>query len=239
MSIATAITDLQGRIEDAYDALELKGATIPATKNTYNLPTTIGTISTGGGSAEKKDVNFIDYDGSILHSYTAQEAQALTELPALPTHTGLTCQGWNYTLAQMKSCVSDVGTCCVGAMYVTDDGKTRLKITIDNDAYATIPLAFSQTASGGVEINWGDGSQVVTVSGTGDVTTSHTYTPNVYPATYDITLNVTNGTMSFPTNIMGKTGTQDATNPINAWCSMLVDEVNIGDKVVELGERVF
>ena len=50
MSIATAITDLKGRIEDAYDALEEKGATIPATKNTYNLPTTIGTIQGGGGT---------------------------------------------------------------------------------------------------------------------------------------------------------------------------------------------
>ena len=44
MSIATAIDDLKDRIEDAYDALEAKGATIPATKNTYNLPNTIGTI---------------------------------------------------------------------------------------------------------------------------------------------------------------------------------------------------
>lgn len=49
MSIATAIDDLKDRIEDAYDALEAKGATIPATKNTYNLPNTIDTIS-GGGS---------------------------------------------------------------------------------------------------------------------------------------------------------------------------------------------
>ncbi len=50
MSIATAITDLQGRIEDAYDACEAKGATIPATKNTTNLPATIASIPSGGGS---------------------------------------------------------------------------------------------------------------------------------------------------------------------------------------------
>lgn len=50
MSIARAIQDLKDRVEDAYDALEEKGATIPATKDTYNLPNTIGTISGGGGS---------------------------------------------------------------------------------------------------------------------------------------------------------------------------------------------
>jgi len=47
MSIARAITDLQDRVEDAYDALEAKGATIPATKNTANLPATIESVPTG------------------------------------------------------------------------------------------------------------------------------------------------------------------------------------------------
>ena len=50
MSIATAITNLQGRVEDAYTALAAKGATIPATKNTTNLPSTIATIPSGGTS---------------------------------------------------------------------------------------------------------------------------------------------------------------------------------------------
>lgn len=131
MSIATAITDLQGRIEDAYTALQAKGATIPATKNTYNLPTTIGTITSGGG-VESKDVNFIDYDGTILHSYTAQEALALTALPELPNRSseGLTCQEWNYTLEQVKANVNSCGKCTVGATYTTTDGKTHLFITI-------------------------------------------------------------------------------------------------------------
>lgn len=51
MSIATAITALQGRVEDAYTALAGKGATIPATKNTANLPTTINSIPSGGGGS--------------------------------------------------------------------------------------------------------------------------------------------------------------------------------------------
>lgn len=50
MSVATAITALQGRVEDAYDALEAKGATMPASRTSYNLSSTIGTIPSGGGS---------------------------------------------------------------------------------------------------------------------------------------------------------------------------------------------
>lgn len=47
MSIATAINDLSGRIEDAYTVLEGKGATIPASKDTYHLSAAIDSIETG------------------------------------------------------------------------------------------------------------------------------------------------------------------------------------------------
>lgn len=47
MSIATAITDLSGRIQDAYTALSAKGATMPATKDSYHLSTAIESIPTG------------------------------------------------------------------------------------------------------------------------------------------------------------------------------------------------
>ena len=36
-----------------------------------------------------KDVNFYDYDGTLVASYTLSEAQALTALPNGPTHEGL------------------------------------------------------------------------------------------------------------------------------------------------------
>lgn len=50
MSVATALTTLSARIQDAYDALEAKGATMPASRNSYNLSATIDTVPTGGGS---------------------------------------------------------------------------------------------------------------------------------------------------------------------------------------------
>ena len=54
-------------------------------------------------------------------------------MPANPTHTGLTSQGWNWTLANAKTYVSTYGSLNIGQMYVTDDGKTRLYLTITSD----------------------------------------------------------------------------------------------------------
>ena len=58
-------------------------------------------VASGGGTAS--DVTFIDYDGSILYSYSLEESQELTELPELPSHDGLVCQGWNWTLEAIKA----------------------------------------------------------------------------------------------------------------------------------------
>lgn len=52
MSIASAITSLQSRIEDAYDAVEAKGGTLPQVQNTTNLPTAIASIPSGGASSK-------------------------------------------------------------------------------------------------------------------------------------------------------------------------------------------
>ena len=60
-----------------------------------------GTMAGGGEPVQSKDVNFIDYDGTVLHSYTVAEAAALTALPPLPSHDGLICQGWNWCLANI------------------------------------------------------------------------------------------------------------------------------------------
>jgi len=47
MSIATAITNLQGKIANAYTAIENKGGTLPATQNAENLSATIDGIPAG------------------------------------------------------------------------------------------------------------------------------------------------------------------------------------------------
>ncbi len=148
------------------------------TYTTKEMPSGIDAVyeagkGAGGGSPViEKDVNFYDYDGTLLYSYTLEEIQTLTELPALPTREGLICQEWNWTLAELKALGRPM---TVGATYITDDGATRLYLDIPNDARKTVPLHFSQSVANGVTINWGDGSATETISGTGYVTASHTY----------------------------------------------------------------
>lgn len=155
-----------------------------------------GIIATKAGvqleSPSPKEVNFYDYDGTLLHSYTVEEAQALTELPELPTQKGLICQGWNWSLEDIKAHNRAVD---VGATYITDDGKTRLYIHIAEEDRMTVPLKFTQTVANGVTIDWGDGSDVETVGRTGSISTSHTY---VSVGDYVISLDVADGcTVSF------------------------------------------
>lgn len=52
---------------------------------------------------KRNDVNFFDYDGTLLYAYTWEEAKALTELPALPVHDDLEVREWNYTLEDIKA----------------------------------------------------------------------------------------------------------------------------------------
>ena len=191
MSIASEINRIKTNISNAYTEAENKGATLPQNQNSDNLADTISSIQTGGGtpvSVEEKDVNFYDYDGTRLYSYTLTEVQNLTELPALPSHTGLTCQGWNWTLADIKAEGKETD---VGAMYITDDGKTRLHIKIDTEYRTTIELCFRQSVANGVEVDWGDGSAIETFSDSGNtnILPSHTYA-NL--GEYIITLNPLN-----------------------------------------------
>ena len=200
-----------------------------------SVDVTVNVASGGGGGASAKwdDVTFIDYDGSVLYSYSLAEAQALTELPARPSHEGLVCQGWNWTLEAIKALNRPV---TVGAMYITDDGSTRLHIRIATVGRMTVPLYIGQTMSNGVSIDWGDGSAAKTLSGTGNVNTSHTYAE---PGDYIISLMPKDGcTLSFGNSsssycVMGST----ANNSI-VYCNMLQD-VSIGKNVTSIGYSAF
>lgn len=148
-------------------------------------------ISSGGGggivSKPSKAVNFYDYDGTILYSYTLDEAKALTDLPAGPQHEGLVFDGWNYTLDEIKA---EDEMCDVGAHYITDDGKTRYYITTPRDDFE-VQLSFTNTTANGVTIEWGDGS-TTTISSSGQQLPVHTYE---IKGDYVIKVAVTSGTI--------------------------------------------
>lgn len=91
--------------------------------NTIGTPIGGGGNSGNGGGKEltRNDVNFFDYDGTLLYAYTWEEAKNLTELPPLPVHEGLEVREWNYTLEDIKEqgvegFMTEYETC----MYVGD-----------------------------------------------------------------------------------------------------------------------
>lgn len=168
----------------------------------YTAPTGIAynsiIVDTSGGdttfTAEKKAVNFRDYDGTIRYSYTAAEFANLTTLPENPCHTGLTAQGWNWTLSDAKEYVNIYGGIDIGQHYTTTSGDTELDIFLEKDQ-GTLYLALG--VIGSVTINWGDGTTNII---TGSSSTTQIKTLHTWPATeksYTIIIHINNGSCSF------------------------------------------
>ena len=153
-----------------------------------------GTGGSGGGgsipSVSPKAVNFYDYDGTCLYAYTVEEAQALTKMPPLPEREGLICQGWNWSLEDVKAHNRAVN---VGATYTTDDGTTRIYITlIEGLTSPDLSVGLNGTAV----IDWGDNSETQTISGTATHLSSYIRHDYSKPGDYVIRLKV-EGTIRF------------------------------------------
>lgn len=128
---------------------------------------------------EPADVTLIDYDGTVLHTYTATEFLELTALPKNPDRTaeGLTALGWNWTLADAKTYVAAHGMLVVGQMYEPTDGKVHLFIRVVDHSKPVV-IRWYQRAANSVSIDFGDGTEAITVSDTGNVSYSKIYDSN-------------------------------------------------------------
>lgn len=114
-------------------------------------------------------VDFYDYDGTLLHRYTVLEIMGMDELPPLPSHDGLICQGWNWTLEQLKE---EQKSTIVAPYYCTDDNSLRIYITIPYDDFTINMIDMISIHSTSGYIDWGDGViDAATTSGR----KSHTY----------------------------------------------------------------
>ena len=116
------------------------------------------------------------------------------------------------------------------------DGKTHIWIRIDEDTPSdrkSFPLAWSQTVSEGVTVDWGDGSQAETYSGTGVDTHEHAYADG---GEYEITLDVTDGTISFE-SVNGTAGTALYGSKANTYSynRARITRIYFGDNVAEVG----
>lgn len=198
-----------------------------------------GTMDAGGGEPVRaKDVNFIDYDGTLLHSYTVEEAAALTALPPLPSHDGLICQGWNWSLANIKALGREV---TVGAMYITDDGKTRIYIHLEEGR--TSPM-LGCCPNGTVTVDWGDGTEPDTLTGTSVSTVKWTPTHEYSAAgDYVIKLSVVgsvglagNGSSNQFSYLLRYSSSADTRNQVY---QNTIQKVEIGGGVTSIGIFTF
>lgn len=165
---------------------------VPSTGEVWMSKATVTVNVPPPAPVEPKEYNFFDWDGTLLYAYTADEINALTELPALPIHEGLTGE-WNYTLAQLQSLTQLARPlpANVGCIVKTLDGSTMFEIEIpEGDTKRNIELNFACTAGSTAVVDWGDGTtETVTATGT-YINQSHIYAEN---ATYVINIDFTSG----------------------------------------------
>ena len=214
-------------------AIREKGGTSDPLVYPDGFVTAIQAIQTGGSSTPGTpgDITFYDYDGTIVTSWTLAELATKTALPDYPSHNGLICQGWNWSLADLKTANRKMN---VGAMYITDDGKTRIYIHLEEGR--TSPM-LGVCPNGTVDIDWGDGTTHDTLTGsdtsTAVYTSAHSYAA---PGDYVIQLTVT-GSMGFGSKSL-LVYTSEPDNRNSAY-SNAIRKVELGSSVTSISDSAF
>ena len=210
-------------------AIEGKGVTVPDGTLLDGIAPLIESIETGGSSTPGTpgDITFYDYDGTIVTSWTLAELATKTALPDYPSHNGLICQGWNWSLADLKTANRKMN---VGAMYITDDGKTRIYIHLEEGR--TSPV-LGVRPNGTVDIDWGDGTTHDTLTGSDTSTAVYTSAHNyAAPGDYVIQLTVT-GSMGFSSN--GLLTYASGSDNRNYVYKNAIQKVELGSGVTSIG----
>ena len=183
-------------ITSVANAIRTKGGTSDIMHWPNEFVSAIQNIPTGGGGSTDGDVIFIDYDGSVVTAKTKAEINAMTsdsDLPANPTHTGLTSQGWNWTVAQLKAQFATMPdqNIYVGQMYTTTSGATEIDVVMQDGRLDPI---LTICPNGTISVDWGDNTTPDSVTGASVSTrqaVSHTYAS---AGNYTIKISLTSGT---------------------------------------------
>ena len=198
-------------------------------------------VPSGGTSQPRKDVNFYDYDGTIVNSYTAADFANLTAMPDNPAHDGLTAQGWNWSLVDAKAYVADYGSLNIGQMYITSDGKTRLYISLPEGRTSPI-LQLYLNANSELDIDWGDGSTHSTFATTSANYKSERHEYSAF-GDYVITITVASGgfvlqsSSSSVSSILWN-GNNSISSPDKAY-NNAIKKMEIGDGVTSISSNAF
>ena len=190
----------------------------------------------GGGGVSKSDVNFYDYDGTVVAAYTAADFANLTEMPANPDRTsdGLTAQGWNWSLADAKAYVAKYGILEIGQTYKTTDGKTHIHLRLDEQRHNP---RFTFGVDGTALIEWGDG-QTDEVTGTSIATPQYRVAPYTEGGEYDLAISVSEGgSIAFPTSVINASGS--VSGGINYAYLDDVISVECGETLMTIGGSAF
>jgi hypothetical protein len=116
-------------------AVAIQGKDSGGTMTVDEMPTRIAAIPTFSEIDKNAPLIFIDWDGTIIQSYSREDALALEVLPNVENmaayssvdHEFLSFQTWNYSLAEIKTWFQthSVGQLAVRAFYVTVDDKNH------------------------------------------------------------------------------------------------------------------
>ena len=187
-----------------------------------------GTLDTA--PPKESDINFWDYDGILLYSWTIAELTTKTALPPLPSHDGLICQGWNWTLADIKDAGRELD---IGALYITDDGKTRLYVDVDTETWDDFVLNYWQNTRNATTVDWGDGTTPETKNADSWVEHRHVYASS---GSYVITMSVKEGTTMW----LGRDGQKlIATGETDSGRCAMLRRVEVGARAVRTAPECF
>ena len=186
----------------------------------------------GGATPVETGVQFIDYDGTLVETWESTDVSGKSALPSNPSHTGLTAQGWNWTLADIKSYIQSCpeALLTVGQMYVTTSGATEIDITLADGRLAPY---LGTAVNGSINVDWGDGSTHDTI--TGSSLTTEIYTLHAYAAPGEYTIKITVNTGSFAFRFSSTTKGLLSKNSNTAFANRLY---NAAVNAVRLGSNV-
>ena len=111
-----------------------------------------------------KDVNFFDFYGRTIYSYTLDEIQSLTELPPAPPIDGAAFVEWSWSLEELKQ---EHDLMEVGPIYRNKNDS--IDIVIDATLLKKFSLCYK--IGGSATVNWGD-STSTTITGSEGVWTN-------------------------------------------------------------------
>ena len=247
------------------NAIVAQGGTVSVGDGLEEFAADIGTISTGvdpepinavleeandeleaalgGGSTPvpKGQVNFYDYDGTLVKSMSSAQFRGLESMPTNPSHEGLTAQGWNWSLSDAKAYVTTYGSLNIGQQYVTDDGKTRIYVNLPEGRISPV-LKMYLNSNTELDIDWGDGS-----AHSAWTTTSADYKSerHNYPdkGDYVIAITVVSGSFilqsqSTSYNSFFTDGKNSANSSDRVYLNS-IQKIEIGTGVTEIGNQAF